>query len=92
MTIGKRWKISPNVSFREIEGELLLIHPRSGELWVLNGTGKRIWEMLVAGETNERTIRKLSLYFSKEIKTMAADFAEFITQLESNGFVTRGEE
>ena len=92
MSIEKIWKTNPEVAFREIEGEILLIHPESNELFVINETGKKIWELLQKGESESAIISQLSEAYYVSEAEIAKDLTIFLEALLRKKFVASEEE
>ena len=71
----KKYEPNAQVAYREVEGELLMIHPVSGEIFVLNETGKIIWQTLQHKATLHDIIRSIAVgYFPINIPSYQATY------------------
>ena len=81
------YKKDPNMIFRDIEGEMILvpIRRRTADLesiYTLNETGSRIWE-LIDGQHTLREIRDTIVQeYEATPEEAEADLAEFMAYLE----------
>jgi hypothetical protein len=85
----KEYRVSPGVAFREIEGEMLLIHPETGELFVINESGKLIWEAINRGEDHIKIISQLiEAYETEDTQAINLDVTAFLDTLIASKFIT----
>lgn len=47
------WRPDPDVMTQLVEGETVLVHLQTNEIYALNPTATRAWEMLAAGSNRE---------------------------------------
>jgi Coenzyme PQQ synthesis protein D (PqqD) len=73
---------SPDVIFRELEGEIVLVHLETNRIFALNSTGARFWELLNAGFDRAEIERRLTEEFEvgrpevvKEVNRLLAELA-----------------
>jgi hypothetical protein len=86
----ERYDINPEVAYREIEGQVLLLTPDDDVLYTLNGTGKLVWELLVSGSTPKQIVERTASVYGIPVETAERDVAAFLDQLERKGVVSRG--
>ena len=85
--LERRYAKDPNMVFRDIEGEMILvpIRRRTADLesiYTLNETGSRIWE-LIDGQHTLREIRDIiAQEYEVTPEEAEADLAEFMAYLE----------
>ena len=85
--LERRYKKDPDIVFRAIEGEMILvpIRRRTADLesiYTLNETGARIWE-LIDGQHTLREIRDIiAQEYEVTPEEAEADLAEFMAYLE----------
>ena len=85
------YKRNPDVSWRVIDGQAVLIHNRLGEVNVLNDVGTYIWEHVEEGL--EALPRNLSLEYEVTEEEARADLRAFLEDLLASGaLVEAGEE
>jgi hypothetical protein len=81
--------INPDVAAREIEGQLLLLTPDDDVLYTLNGTGKRVWELLVTGAAPREIAATIAARYGVPLADAERDVAAFVAELEGKGVVLR---
>jgi hypothetical protein len=57
---GQQFRVSPDTVYNTLDDQSVLINVRTNELYELNRTGTRFWELLSAGH-NGRQIQQLML-------------------------------
>ena len=75
----------PDVSWRSIEGQAVLIHNQRGEIRVLNETGTLVWEHLEEGV--DSIARRLTEAYDIDADTAQRDAEELIADLLKIGAV-----
>jgi Coenzyme PQQ synthesis protein D (PqqD) len=80
---GARWRPDPDVVTQLVEGETVLVHLQTNEIYALNRTATRAWELLVSGKTKDEIHKTLQSEFdvppdqlSNEIDTLVAELVE----------------
>lgn len=76
-------KRNPNVSWRSVEGQAVLIHNRLGEIHVLNEVGTYIWENL---EQDPGVLaRNIAERYEVSLSEAERDLVEFFAVLRESG-------
>lgn len=83
MPEGSRAKRNPDVAWRSIEGQAVLIHNREGEIQVLNEIGTYIWEHLEEDEAS--LARNISMEYEVTLDEALKDVREFLNTLKASG-------
>jgi hypothetical protein len=78
-----KYKRNPDVSWRTIEGQAVLIHNRNSEVIVVNEVGTLIWEQFDEGL--ESILRNIQDTFEVSRADAESDAREFLEQLISAG-------
>jgi hypothetical protein len=78
-----RYKRNPNVSWRTIEGQAVLILNKEGEVQVLNQVGTFVWENL--GLSLEELARNIAEAYDVPMNQARSDAREFLETLEQAG-------
>jgi PqqD family protein of HPr-rel-A system len=80
-----------NVICRQEGDEAILFKPETGELWVLNGSGRMIWEIL----SKEKTISENRLseclsetYVSADKEEISKTVQSFVADLQKLNLIT----
>ena len=77
------WRPDPDVVTQQVEGETVLVHLQTNEIYALNKTASRAWELLVAGLNRDAVQEELQREFDaapteirNEIDTLISDLVE----------------
>lgn len=87
------YKISEDIIFKEIEGSSILIPVISGvgdlnsDIFQLNETGSRVWEMLDGKTSLEKIILSLIDEYDAPVKIIEEDVLNLIQNLVKKKFV-----
>lgn len=84
---GARFRCSPDVSSRILDGEAVLLDLRSGKYFGLNVVGSRIWELLANGDDLGAIEATLAREFDADHATMADDLDDLVRELERRGLI-----
>lgn len=68
--------------------ELVLIHLKTDRMFVLNGTGARIWELLSAGHDVDEIQRRVLQEFEVAQAELAADLHDLLASLGSEQLIS----
>jgi hypothetical protein len=83
-------KKSPDVAWRTIEGQAVLVHNREGEVQVLNEVGTYVWEHFDEGL--ERIVSGIANVYDVSPETVRPDVEEFIQELVASNLVLQTQE
>ncbi|MCY3626983.1 MAG: PqqD family protein [Gammaproteobacteria bacterium] len=77
--MSKSYIVPDNIFFQELEDELFILSFNSSEYFGLEGVGKKIWELINDGHTEEETLLELAkLYPDIASETLTTDLRELI--------------
>lgn len=79
----KNYRRNPDVAWRLIEGQAVLIHNRLGEILVLNEVGTFIWERIDLGE--EALLGNICQEYDVGSEDAKGDLVEFVNALRDCG-------
>jgi hypothetical protein len=88
VSISAPHKRNPDVSWRSIEGQAVLIHNRLGEIQVLNEVGTYIWENLELDP--EVLARNIAEQYEVSQEDAERDLHEFLSALRESGALVDG--
>lgn len=71
----------------EIDGDISLYHPESGEALVLNATASDIWRLLDGEHGVDHIVRLLAAAYGTEPDTIRDDVRGVIADLTERGFL-----
>ena len=79
---------SPDVVARRLEDELVLVHLGTDQIYSLNVTGARYWELLEEGLAHDLIVRRMLDEFAVDQQTLEAEIARILAELRREGLVT----
>ena len=82
----------PDVLFREIDKECVLLDLGSGTYFGLNEVGTRIWSLLREGLSEDEIVRAIADEYDSDSETIRADVRRLLSELESRKLVVQGDE
>jgi hypothetical protein len=85
-------QLSPDVVFRDLEGEAVILDLASGRYFGLNAVGTRIWALLDAGTPIDRIVGTIAAEYEADPEQVARDVNALIDELVSRGLVVRSDE
>lgn len=77
----------PSVLGREVDGELVLVHPGQGKVRVLNAAGGRLWELMDGARTVADLAQTIASEYAVDIARARADALVFCTDLRARGLL-----
>lgn len=81
------WLRNPEIVYRTIDQEAILVDSRQGMVTVLNQTGSRIWQMLDGKTDYNRMVEIIADEFDVDANTAREDVKQFIDSLTENNMV-----
>jgi hypothetical protein len=87
MTGGSFPRPVDDVVFRELDGEVVLVHLGTDRIYALNETGARFWEMLAAGRDRAAIREQLLEEFAVEPTVLDREINTLVTELAGAGLV-----
>lgn len=85
--LDQKVKISPEVLFQEVAGEVVLLDLGSESYFGLDAVGTRIWGLLQAGSRVGEVVDELLQEFEVDRLTLEADVAELLERLAEAGLI-----
>jgi Coenzyme PQQ synthesis protein D (PqqD) len=82
-------RLSPDVVFRDLEGEAVILDLASGRYFGLNAVGTRIWTLLDAGTAVDAIVGTLAGEYDADADQIARDVTRLLDDLLSRGLVVR---
>jgi len=78
---------NPEVLWRAVDGEIVVLDPKHGYYYGIDGVGARIWELLQKRTTPQRILKSLIQEYEVDEKRLREDMSKFISQLEKSGLL-----
>ena len=85
-------RLSPDVVFRDLEGEAVILDLASGRYFGLNAVGTRIWTLLEGGTDIDRIVDAIASEYDADVQQIARDVTALIEQLSSRGLIVDAQE
>jgi PqqD family protein of HPr-rel-A system len=79
----------PDVLSRRVDDEVVLVDMRTNEIFALNPTGARLWELLQDGADEQAALATMLDEFDVPADRLRAETAAFLDQLGRQGLVSR---
>jgi Coenzyme PQQ synthesis protein D (PqqD) len=83
----ERLEVNPDVLFRQVEDELVLVKIASNEIFALNPTGARIWELISDNGDVAATVSLLAEEFEATESELREQVETFVAELQRQGFL-----
>jgi hypothetical protein len=77
----------PDVLTRKVGEEVVLVHMGRNEIFALNRTGARLWELLSEGRTRSAAVEQLKTEFDASAETVERETDGLMALLEREGLV-----
>jgi hypothetical protein len=84
--------LSPDVVFRDLEGEAVILDLTSGRYFGLNAVGTRIWMLLEAGTPIEQIVRAIAEEYAADAAQIDRDVKALVEDLLSRRLIIRADE
>ncbi len=81
------YKLSPDVVFRDLDGEAVILDLATGTYFGLNEVGTRVWQLLDEGRDLSQVVETVALEYDADRATIARDVARLIEDLQARRLV-----
>lgn len=78
----------PDVVFRRLEDRIVLVHIGTNQVFELNRTGARIWELLEQGIEGEQLLESLADEFDVDREQLRSEVDDILSELASERLIT----
>ena len=85
-------RLSPDVVFRDLEGEAVILDLARGRYFGLNPIGTRVWTLLDAGTPIDQIVATLAGEYDAEHERIERDVMALIDELSSRGLIIASED
>lgn len=79
---------SPGVVFKRLDQRMVLLRLATNQVFELNDTGARIWEMLDAGAGEDEILERLTAEFDVTADRMRQDMDTLLKELKAQGLIS----
>ena len=84
------WRPDPDVITQLVEGETVLVHLQTNEIYALNPTATRAWDMLAAGSNREEVDEALLQEFDVQPDQLRDEIYTLIAELVGKKLLLAG--
>ena len=84
----RSFKVKQDIISRRVGKEILLINLTTNQIYELNFTGARFWELLSEGLTDEEIVKTIVEEFQVSEAQLAIESEELLGKLEQGDFIT----
>ena len=88
MSGAKRFRSTPDTVAERLGDELVLIHMKTDRMFLLNGTGARVWELLSTGHEVAEIQRRVLQEFEATEAELATDIHDLIASLQGEQLIS----
>lgn len=85
-------KQSPDVVFRDLDGEAVILDLESGTYFGLNEVGTRVWQLVGEGRSEAEIVGTLARDYDATREVIAHDVARLLEQLRGRRLVVPDED
>lgn len=82
-----RVRAAPDVVFRELDGEMVLLNVKTGIYFGLNETGTRMWMLLMELKEPARVVKALEQEYAASRPQLENDLGALLEELRNKGLV-----
>jgi hypothetical protein len=82
------YTLNPDVVFKRLEDRMVLVHLASNQIFELNHTGARVWELLQTGVAGDALLAPLSDEFETDPETLRIEIESLLSDLLREGLIT----
>ena len=81
------WKLSPDVVFRDLEGEAVILDLASGTYFGLNEVGTRVWRLVDEGRNPSQIVEIVASEYQADRETIARDVDRILDDLHARRLI-----
>jgi hypothetical protein len=79
--------LSPDVIFRELDGESVVLDLSSGRYFGLNAVGTRVWLLIQQGQPVDGLIQAVTAEYDADVDAVERDVLALLEDLKKRGLV-----
>jgi hypothetical protein len=83
----QRFRVSPDTVYNALNDQSVLINMRTNEIYELNQTGARFWDLLCAGHHRARIQQLMLQEFDVDEAILDREIEALIASLKSSGLI-----
>ena len=79
---------NPDVAFKRLDDRMVLVHVASNQIFELNDTGARVWELLHEGIAGDALVDRLATEFEVDPTTLREEIESLLGELVEAGLMS----
>lgn len=84
---GGELRPSPDVVAQRLGDEVVVVHLRTNQIFVLNRTGSRFWELLADGATLDEVRERMLAEFEVDTGQLGRELEDFVAELSKEKLI-----
>jgi hypothetical protein len=80
-----KFRSHPDVLSRKVGDKIVLVHMGRNEIFSLNATGSRLWELLSEGRSRSDAVEQMQVEFDASRETIESETDHLLALLEREG-------
>jgi hypothetical protein len=85
-------RLSPDVLYRDLDGQTVILDLSSGHYFGLNEVGTRIWTLMSEGRSVADIVQVLALEFDADAPTIDRDVRDLLATLKSRNLISSSDD
>lgn len=82
------YKLSDDVTWRDVDEEMIVLHLPTGKYYTFNNTGHLVWQQLAEGKDTAHIKAQIMDKYEVDEETAARDLSTFIAGLKEHNLVS----
>jgi len=82
------YKLSDDVTWRDVDEEMIVLHLPTGKYYTFNKTGHLAWKNLAEGKDTDEITREIMKKYEVDEETAARDLTAFISGLVHHNLIS----
>jgi hypothetical protein len=87
LTLRDAVGVAPDVVFRELDGEAVILNLDTGIYFGLDPIGTRIWELIQEHAALQKVFDAMCIEYDAQADTLERDLLELVNELRAKGLV-----
>lgn len=87
LTLRDSVGVAPNVVFRELDGEAVILNLDTGVYFGLDPTGTRIWQLIQEQAVLQAVLDAMCIEYDAEVATLEHDLLQLVNELCAKGLL-----
>lgn len=79
--------VNPDVAYQRVGDEVVLVHLKTNQIYALNETGARFWELLAEGRAHAEIVATLTGEFAVDEARLDGEIGALLGDLAAAGMV-----